>query len=384
MTAQKIFILGGTGNTGSWIARYLLAETGAKLVVSSRSLEKAKKLAANLNQDFGTERVSACRAEAADLENLREAFQEMDWVVAGSSTARYTANVARAAIEAGANYLDVQFGRAKFKALRQLEAEIKARGLCFITDGGFHPGVPAAMVRRAAGVFDSLQKAVVGSVIQIDWGELSLAQATGDEMIEEIMDIGMAYYQDGRWRQANWTGTSGLRYFEFGPVFGRRYTMPMTLEEMRALPESFPDLRETGFYVGGFNWFVDWIVFPLAYLALKIFPKRAVRPMSRLLHWGLVKFTRPPYGTILKLEAAGLRDGEPAEMEIWLSHPDGYVLTAVPVVACLLQCLDGSAHKPGLWTQAWIVAPDRFIKDIQRMGIELKEVFPEDQRQPSA
>jgi saccharopine dehydrogenase (NAD+, L-lysine-forming) len=320
---------------------------------------------------MGSERTRACQADAADPESLRVAFQGMDWILVAASTARYAENVARAALEAGAHYLDIQYANSKYKALRQLETEIHKRNLCFITDGGFHPGLPAALVRRAAQIVDNLETANVSSVIQVDWRGLSLAQSTADEMIEEVMDSAMEYFQGGKWKKANWLGTSGVRYFEFGPEFGRRYTMPMTLEEIRLLPQAFPTLRETGFYVGGFNWFVDWLVFPLAFAALKLFHGRAIRPMGRLLLWGLVRFSRPPFKTILKLEASGTHEGKLAGLEIWLSHPDGYVLTAVPAVACLLQCLEGSALKPGLWAQAWVVEPEQFLQDIERMGIEV-------------
>jgi saccharopine dehydrogenase (NAD+, L-lysine-forming) len=75
---------------------------------------------------------------------------------------------------------------------------------------------------------------------------------------------------------------------------------------------------------------------------------------------------------MLKAEAQGYKDGRVEAMDITLYHEDGYMFTAIPVVACLLQYLDGAIKKPGLWTQANIVEPDRLMRDMERMGIEVK------------
>ena len=106
--------------------------------------------------------------------------------------------------------------------------------------------------------------------------------------------------------------------------------------------------------------------------ALWLSPRTALKPVSRLLIWGLQAFSRPPFGVILKLQARGEKDGSLRESELSLCHPDGYVFTAVPVVACLLQYLDGCAKKPGLWMMSHLVDPGRLIHDMQRMGIEVK------------
>jgi saccharopine dehydrogenase (NAD+, L-lysine-forming) len=57
-----------------------------------------------------------------------------------------------------------------------------------------------------------------------------------------------------------------------------------------------------------------------------------------------------------------------------MTHEDGYVFTAIPAVACLMQLLDESARRPGLHWQAHIVAPDRFLADMARMGIDIQEI----------
>jgi hypothetical protein len=156
---------------------------------------------------------------------------------------------------------------------------------------------------------------------------------------------------------------------DFGGDFGHQSCMAMYLEEMAGLPDLLPGLQETGFYVGGFNWFVDWLVTPLAIGAVRLWPRAALRSMSRLMLWGLRKFSKPPYATILKCESSGLKDGKPGKNELILSHPDGYALTAIPVVACILQYLDGSIRQPGVWFQALVVEPERMLADMQRMGV---------------
>ena len=69
---------------------------------------------------------------------------------------------------------------------------------------------------------------------------------------------------------------------DFGGDFGKQYCAPMLLEEMRALPEMFPTLTETGFYVGSFNWFVDWVIMPIAMVAMKLSPHAAIKPMAQV------------------------------------------------------------------------------------------------------
>lgn len=159
---------------------------------------------------------------------------------------------------------------------------------------------------------------------------------------------------------------------DFGEPFGRLYAAPMLLEEMRALPDMIPSLQETGFYITGFNWFADFLIMPLVLGAIKLFPRLAMRPMGRLLFWSLRRFSSPPYGVVLQMEASGTS----GRLRVRVSHEDGYVLTAVPTVACLRQYLDGTIAKPGLYLMAQVVEPERFLVDMAEMGIGITGVEP--------
>lgn len=369
---MTILILGGYGTTGRLLARLLLKETDVRLVLAGRSLEKAKGTAHEFNSDFAGNRVIGMYADASDGGSLRRAFQGIDLVVVASPTASYAAGVATAALEAATDYLDIQYSTRKTAVLKSMSEKIEEAGRCFITDGGFHPGLPAALVRFAAQRFDRLEKARVGSVIKLDWKSRTIGDATVYELLEEINDFQALTFREGHWKKVSMLGMTGYRSMDFGRGFSRQYCVPMFLEEMRALPEMYPSLKETGFFVGGFNWFVDWLVLPVAAIAVRIWPQKALKPMGRLTHWALNAFSKPPYGTLLKVEATGEKDGKAKAVDVTTYHQDGYMFTAIPVVACLLQYLGGSLRKPGLWTQANIVEPNRLMKDMERMGIEVQ------------
>ena len=374
MDNKTIMILGGYGNTGRPLARLLLQESNAQLVLAGRNLEKALGLANELNQVFEGKRVRGACVDASDLVSLRQAFAKVDFVVVASSTTQFTSQVATAALEARIGYLDIQYSTQKIALLRSMTTAIQQAGCCFITDGGFHPGLPAFLVRYVAQFFDQLLSARVGSVIKEDWKSLEVEESTIYELMELMSDFDMSIFKSGKWKKVSLVSTSDYISMDFGGDFRRQFCAPMLLEEMRGLPEMFPTLQDTGFYVGSFNWFTDWVIMPVAMIAMKLWPHAALKPMARWMHWGLKTFSKPPYGTVLKVEATGEKDGQPKTIQVIISHPDGYLFTAIPVAACLLQYLDGSMNRPGLWMQALIVEPKRFMLDMERMGIKVEKI----------
>lgn len=373
MNDKKIVILGGYGNTGSLIAKYLLQETNCAIVVAGRNKAKVERFASALSGQFPSRRISGAFADAAEVNSLKQAFANANLAIIASSTTRFTKEIASAALASRCDYFDIQFSKAKIDYLKSLENDIRSAGLCFITDGGFHPGLPAVMIRHIAEKFDRLQIARVGSVIKINWRDLSLGDDTFAELIEFMNDFSGSVFQKGKWQKVRGLGMFDTIWMDFGEPFGRSYCVPMPIEEINSLPAMYPSLQDTGFYVGGFNWFVDWLVFPAIWPLYKWFGKSSIKPLGKVLGWGLKNFSKPPFGTRLKVEAAGMKNGKALSRNLILSHADGYVFTAIPVVATLLQYLDGSGRKPGVWTQAHFCEPKRMLRDMQRMGIEMGE-----------
>lgn len=365
----RILILGGYGNTGRLLAKHLLAHSDAEVVIAGRSVEKAQSYAAELGASYAR-RVTAQAVDAASGPALREALRGVNLLAVAAPTMQHAQTVIRAALEAGADYLDVQLDARKTALLQSLAPEIERAGRCFITEAGFHPGLPSALVRYAATQLEPLESAVVAGCL--NQGPTMPYSEGVDELMGLFQDFQAQIFTNGAWTSPR---TYQRRRFDFGPPLGERACFSMFFEELRELPAQLPTLRELGFFMAGSHWFVDWVLTPIVLGGLKVAPRRGVRPLGKLLWWGMQTFPKPPYLVALKLEARGTRNGRPAALAATISHADGYEMTAVPVAATLLQYLDGTARRPGLWMMGHLPEPVRLFKDMERIGLTITSAY---------
>ena len=282
----RIVILGGYGYAGRLLAAHLLERSGAEIVLAGRHLEKAQAYAEKLNAGFrqtspvytgpqpAGERVSAVRADAASMQDLRLALAGADLLVVAAPVTQHADTVVHAALGAGVDYLDIQLSAQKLALLRSLAPEIERSGRCFITEAGFHPGLPAAMVRAAAAQLDRLDAAIVGGYLNI--GRQTPYSEAVDELMEAFVDYQAQVFKDGSWTKP---GSWSTRRIDFGREIGERRCVSMFFEELRDLPVMIPTLRETGFYISETHWLVDWVITAIVFAGLKIAPRRGIRPL---------------------------------------------------------------------------------------------------------
>ena len=345
--------------------RFLLEATDADVVVAGPSAAKAEALATVLNREHRGRRASPVVADASDARQLAGVFADAGFVVdATPSIMTQVQTIAKAAIAAQVDCLDIHFDQKIFPALEELEPRIAAAGRCFITQAGFHPGLPSAFIRYGASFFDTCEKAFIGIAMnqKIETAELIY------EIVDLLADDKVDVFEGGAWKS---TSSFASRTFDFGARFGRRSCYPISLEELRAMPAMF-GLQDVGAYVAGFNGLVDNVLFPLGYALFKIRPGLGRDTIARLFVWAVNALSGPRPGVSFVLEAAGGKAGRRQTLRVVAEHDDVYAFTAIPVVACIRQYLQGGLAKPGLWMMGQVVDPALLIADMARMGVEIR------------
>lgn len=368
---KKILLLGGYGNAGKAIATHLLQHVAdIEVMIAGRDLTKAENVVEELTSKYTDRKVGALQVDISDAEQLAAAFRQCDFVVNAASAMEHTGQVVQALIRGKKSCLDTQLSLPKkLEILRKYTAQLAEAGVTYITDSGFHPGMPAALVRWGAMQLDELEVGNVYCALKVDWASIKYSPSTQLEMLSEFEHFDTTVYKDQSWSKLSMMAP---RRYDFGEPFGEQSCTPMCLEELRELPTHLPNLKETGFYVTGFNTFVDYLILPIIMIGIKILPKRWARHLMKLFIWGTT-FSKPPFGVQLEAVCRGYKNNEPHTLRLSLRHTDAYVLTAIPVVACIKQWLEGKITAPGLHFQANVVEPEQFLQDLQNMGIDIRK-----------
>ena len=363
MSKSTILMLGGYGGIGRVIARLLLKETRADLVIAGRDKKRADEFSEALNREFPGDRVCSRDVEASNRESLLEAFRDAKLVMVLVPRPDLVRQIALAALNSGCDYLDILVSESTVRDLGELASAIERQGRTFITQAGFHPGLPAVFVRHAAQYFDQYEKAIIAMAMNTRFENPGQAA----EIIPMVADFSADICRGSVWRKATYKDRVTL---DMGARFGSIELYPIQMVEIRQTQERF-NLSETGVYVSGFNRVVDHLIFPIIFITQWIRKGFALKLVSRLFAWGVNTFSSPDQGVVFMNHAEGLKDGKRIEVKIIAEHDDAYLFTAIPVIACLKQYFDGTLPL-GLGMMGHVVDEKLLFSDMAKMGAKIR------------
>lgn len=364
--SYRILLVGAAGHAGRKLAHYLLTDTDAAIILSGRSKTKLDELRSSLHSHDLAQRTELHEFDAGDFDS--SAIPKFDLLVNATAEGPHNSSLIQLCLDRRADWIDLQMTNELLAPSAELQKEIERAGCRFVVQAGFHPGIIAALVRYAAQQMDVLDGAVVGSVIRDRTG---LPFTSGvEELVASFRDYKSEMYKDGRWQKLKF---ADYPYIEFDHDFRRLLTYPVEMPELRRLPELLPDLKTTGFFVAGFNWFADYVLTPLIMLGSRIAPRQTASLLGRLLSWSTRKFAKPPYGTIVQVDAKGQNDGQPFRFRLSLFNEDAYVLTAVPTVAMAKQMMRKEIQ-PGVHLMGLCCDPVELFANIERTEIPVRKL----------
>jgi saccharopine dehydrogenase (NAD+, L-lysine-forming) len=337
---------------GTVVAEILCRREDVQVVLLGRNVDRLTETAAAL----GGERVSIVQTDATDPVSLRAAFAPLDLVVVAAPLLDRLEPVVQAALDTGTDWVDVLLDTPeKWEMFDSLASRFEADGRIGLVGSGIHPGLPAVLIRAAA-ARKPLTKAEVGMIVSMDWSR-GIPPETAKEFTLEMANMKAGKLSGGQWRKLSWMSPKTVTKIDFGE-HGKRSCAYMALEEIRRLPSVLPQLRDAGLAVSGFSPLVDYLLMPLA-MVMTAISKRLAGPAARMMVWGLVKTGKPPYDTILRLDADGVSAS--------VTHADSYWLTAAVAALTATQILDGHVP-PGVQPAALAVNPEQLLDDLAALG----------------
>jgi hypothetical protein len=336
--SDKVIVIGGAGVFGTRLCVALSREPGVDLVIAGRDLAKAQALASRIG-------ARALRLDRGDP-GLAERLQaEAPWLVVDAAgpfqpDAGKGYPVVRAALAAGAHYLDLSDDADFTAGIAALDAEAKSRGLVCLSGVSSVPALSAAAVRVLSDGMADIH--LIDTVI-----------LPGNRAPRGLSVIAAILAQAGKpvpvWRGGALRPEPGWGWpMRINLGFGRRWASVIGAPDLVLMPQAFK-ARSVVFRAG-----LELTVMHLGLWAMSL-PVRArlvqsLVPLARPLLWA-ANLLRP-FGTDLggmRVRVMGVTSDGRAECRDWVLEAeaaDGPEVPAIPARAMVAALREGKVD-PG-------------------------------------
>lgn len=271
---MRILVLGGYGHFGGRISRTLAADGRFEVLVAGRDADRAGAFIAASGEAGRAMRPLRFDARAQDLAARLAALAP--WLVVHTAGPFQGADyrVARAALDAGAHYIDLADARAYVAGFAPaLDAHARAAGRLAVGGASSVPGLSGAVVRAHQARFSRLESLDIG----ISPGNRTPRGLATTEAILGYVGRPYPVLRGGRWRMAHgWQSLRRERY----PGVGTRWLARCEVPDLDQLPALHPALRDCDFRAGlelrrmHFGlWLASW--------AVRAGIPRSLRPWAR-------------------------------------------------------------------------------------------------------
>ena len=241
----RIVVLGGYGHFGARIARTLADDAAMEVTVVGRDPTRAADAAAAITL-AGGRRVDAAALDVngVDLaQRLRILAPDLVVHTCGPFQER-DHGVARAALAAGAHYVDLADARRFVCGIRAIDDAARSRDRLIVSGASTVPGLSGAVVDAFAHEFDALSSIDAGIAVanRTPRGRATVASVASG--------VGKQFgaWHDGAWKPAY--GWQRLRRHRYPPPVGTRWLADFDIPDLELFPERYPGVQSVQFGAG--------------------------------------------------------------------------------------------------------------------------------------
>jgi Saccharopine dehydrogenase NADP binding domain len=360
---QRVLIIGGYGNFGTFITKTLAQEANIQIIVAGRSAEKAKQFVLKLDAKNVAEAIAL--DINADIEAALKILKPNIVIHTSGPFQAQGYDVAKACIRQGAHYIDLADGRSFVEGIVDLDDDAKIKNVLVVSGASSVPCLTAALVDHYKDEFTILES--------LDYG-ITTAQKTARGLATTAAILsytGKPFTTLIDENQATIYGWQGLRARQYRGL-GWRLLSHCDVPDLSLFPKRYPELKTIRFYAGLEISFIHCTLWSLSWLVRLGLIRRLEKAAPLLLRISFLFDWLGSSTSAFHMILSGKgKNGEEKSItfELTARSGDGPYIPCTPAILMAKKLAGGEIKKRGAFPCVGFITRDEYLNALSELDI---------------